>query len=116
MKPVVIESPLAGATEEIRERHRRYLDACILDCIRRGETPYASHKMLPGALDDLKPDEREIGIGAGFEMAEHLWTGCGAPRAVYLDCGVGNGMKRGLDEAARIGQRVEFRNVPGWEG
>jgi hypothetical protein len=109
-KPVVIESPLAGDVA----RHLRYLDACILDCIRRGETPYASHKMLPGALNDLSPDEREIGIKAGFVMAEALHM-VGASRAVYRDEGVSDGMRDGMAHAAEIGQRVEHRRVKGWK-
>lgn len=110
LRPVVIESPLAGDVE----RNRRYLDAAILDCVKRGETPYASHRMLVGALDDLKPDEREAGIQVGFAMARALHA-VGAPRVVYLDCGISNGIGRGIAHAIEIGQRVEYREIPGWE-
>lgn len=109
MRPVIIESPLAGNVA----LHMRYLDACILDCVRRNETPYASHKILPGALDDLDPQERETGIQAGFEMAAILHQ-LGAPRVVYTDCGVSGGMLRGIKHAEGLDQLVEWRTVPGW--
>ena len=62
MKLVVIESPYAGDVE----RNLRYLDACIRDCIGRGESPYASHKILTTALDDNDPEQRKLGIAAGL--------------------------------------------------
>jgi hypothetical protein len=108
-RPVVIESPLAGNVE----LHQRYLDACIRDCIERGETPYASHRMLVGPLDDLDAAQRMTGMLAGFHMAEAL-AQLGAPRVVYVDCGVSGGMGLGIQHAERIGQRVERRTVPGW--
>lgn len=64
MKLVVIESPFAGCFP----LNRAYLHEAIRDCLRRGETPYASHKMIPGALDDLDREERRSGIDAGLAM------------------------------------------------
>jgi hypothetical protein len=115
LQAAVIESPLAHPTAAGRRRHARYLDACIADALRRGETPYASHRMLTGALDDLMPDEREAGIAAGFRMAEVLWFGSGAARVFYMDEGMSGGMNRGLKHAIMIGQRIERRTVPGWK-
>jgi hypothetical protein len=62
MKLVIIESPYKGNVP----RNKLYLRACIRDCIMRGESPYASHRMLTDALDDDDPREREIGIKAGL--------------------------------------------------
>ena len=39
MKLVIVESPFAGDTE----RNIRYARACLADCLRRGEAPFASH-------------------------------------------------------------------------
>lgn len=50
MHLIVIESPFRGATPADQARNERYLEACIADCLRRGESPYASHKMLTQAL------------------------------------------------------------------
>ena len=83
MKLVVIESPYAGEVE----RNMLYLDACIRDCLLRGESPYASHKMLTTALDDNDPEHRELGIAAGLE-----WRRRADDRIFYLDHGSSRGM------------------------
>lgn len=62
VKLVIIESPYKGNVS----LNERYLRACIRDCINRGESPYASHRMLTDALDDTDPVERAIGIKAGL--------------------------------------------------
>ena len=60
MRRVILESPYAGNVE----LNERYARACMADCLRRGEAPYASHLLYtqPGVLDDLVPEQREIGI------------------------------------------------------
>jgi len=83
MKPIVIESPYAGDVE----RHLIYLGFCMLDCLRRGETPYSSHGLLTRILDDNKPEERALGIQAGIDMAEFI-----GKAAFYLDLGFTPGM------------------------
>ena len=66
MRLVIIESPYKGNDWKDLERNNRYLQACIRDCINRGESPYASHQMLTDALDDTNPIERAVGIKAGL--------------------------------------------------
>lgn len=88
MTPVVIESPFAG----FRALHRAYLQAAIRDCLRRGETPYASHQMLTAALMDEVPEQRELGLAAGLAMRDHL-VGAGAAVAFYVDLGWSPGME-----------------------
>ena len=105
MKPVIIESPYAGDVE----RNRAYLNAAILDCVRRGETPYASHKMLVDSLDDLVEEERTAGIHAGFAMAEAL--GATTARVFYIDHGMSGGMRYGLEHAEKMGQPVTYRTI-----
>ena len=80
---VTIESPYAGDVD----RNNTYLNLCILDCLLRGETPYASHRMLPGALDDNVPEERKLGISAGLAMSKIT-----DKRAFYADLGYSTGM------------------------
>lgn len=127
MKPVVIESPYAGKADEFpwplraivawwrRQRNIAYLRAAMRDAILRGETPYASHALLtqPGVLRDWIAEERELGIRAGFHLAEAL-ARAGAPRAFYRDRGTSLGMRFGEKHAAEIGQPVEERSIPGW--
>jgi hypothetical protein len=92
-----------GRNERLRgrERHRnqRYLAACLADCIRRGETPYASHGLLtlPGVLDDTKPEERAKGIAAGFAMREAMHAS-----VFYGDLGWSNGMRAGKEHAEKL--------------
>ncbi len=102
MKLVILESPFQGGTPE----NLIYLRGCILDCVKRGESPYASHRMLPGALDDLAPDERELGITAGF-----AWHRKADLMVVYIDRGVTSGMDRGIANGARMGLSVEYRKL-----
>ena len=80
MRTVAIESPYAGDVA----RNVRYAKACVRDCLRRGEAPYASHLFFTqeGLLDDNVPKERKLGIAAGFAIAEK----CDA-RVVYDDLG-----------------------------
>ena len=108
MRRVILESPFAGDLE----LHDRYLSAAIGDCLRRGETPYASHALLtrPGVLDDATPTEREFGILAGFE-----WRDAADATVVYVDLGISAGMRRGIADATHKRQSIEYRQLPGWE-
>ncbi len=107
MRRVVIESPYAGDVGY----NLRYLRACMADCLRRDEAPYASHGLYtqPGVLDDGKPIERELGIVAGF-----AWRDVADLTVVYTDLGVTKGMQCGVDDATRKGRPVEFRTLEGW--
>jgi len=112
-KRVIIESPFGAPDKAGVEENRAYLRACIRDCILRGESPYASHGLLPGALDDRNPEERALGIEAGF-----AWRGVAAATVVYLDRGVSVGMKQGLERPVQdttIGT-IEFRALGGPDG
>ncbi len=103
MKKVVIESPLSGDFA----RNIRYARLCGLDCIRRGEAPYASHLLMTQFLDDALPEERKVGMEAGF-----AWGAVGELVAVYQDLGLSGGMKMGIDNAQNRGQEIEYRNLP----
>lgn len=103
MKRVVIESPLAGDFV----RNLRYARLCSLDCIRRKEAPYASHLLLTQFLDDAIPEERKVGMEAGF-----AWAAVGSLVAVYEDLGISIGMQMGIDNAVRRGQLIEYRRLP----
>lgn len=103
-KLVVIESPLKGDYVKNRE----YAKKCMLDSLRRGEAPYASHLLFdqPGLLDDTNPDERELGMLAGF-----AWGEAASLRVFYIDLGMSDGMKRGAEEATKLGQEVQYRLI-----
>jgi hypothetical protein len=102
MRLVVIESPYAGDVDE----NLRYLRACMADCLRRGEAPFASHALYtqPGVLDDTKPEERELGIRAGFE-----WGRDADAVVVYADRGVSKGMMNAISHYQERGLPIEVR-------
>jgi hypothetical protein len=114
VKLVVVESPYAHAKDDTQQFVRviLYLRACLRDCLFRGEAPFASHAIYaqPGVLDDHIPEQRELGIEAGF-----AWGVKAELRAVYTDMGISPGMLSGIDEARKIGQEVEYRTVPDWK-
>jgi hypothetical protein len=106
MKLVVIESPYAGDVEA----NLAYAKRAVLDCLKRGESPYASRLFFtqPHILDDLKPEERKLGIDAGF-----AWGARADAVAVYVDRGISRGMEQGVARALAAGQPIEFRTLEG---
>lgn len=107
MVRVVVESPFAGSSPEDREINITYLRSCLHDCIvHRTESPYASHALLtqPGVLNDDIPDERSLGIQAGFLFREVC-----ARSVFYLDRGWSKGMQAGFEDAANKNRAIEFR-------
>ncbi len=103
---VVIESPLRADTPEKYEFNRKYARACMADCFKRGEAPFASHLLYdqPGILDDTIPEERALGIEAGLE-----WGRTAEVRVFYHDLGVSPGMLLGVEAAKELDQLCEWR-------
>ena len=95
---VIVESPYAGNVE----RNLAYLEACLLDCLKRGESPYASHKMLTTCLDDNDPEQRKLGIEAGL-----AWCRKADDRIFYVDRGWSFGMKAAHDLYIR--EKLSFK-------
>jgi len=102
MKLVVIESPFAGDNEA----NLVYLDRCIRDCLNRGESPYASHKMLTTALNDLIPEQRALGIQAGL-----AWRRRADSRIFYVDLGWSGGMLAACNLYIAEGLSYQIRNL-----
>lgn len=92
MRRVIIESPFGADTPEQLERNLIYAKACGLDSLRRGEAPFASHLFYPQILFDSEPEERELGITAGY-----AWTEVAQDVIFYTDLGWSNGMRRAWD-------------------
>ena len=104
MKLVVLESPYAGDIE----RNTKYAQLCMHDCLQRGEAPFASHLLYtqPNVLDDHIPEERKLGMEAGFAWGERAEV-----TVVYTDYGMSNGMKEGVKRAEAAGRPVEYRKL-----
>lgn len=102
MTQVYLESPYAGDIE----RNVKYAHRCMLDCISRGESPYASHLLLTQVLDDSIPAERALGIECGNAMRDGCQT-----TVAYLDYGVSRGMAYGIEDSVHKGISVEKRFI-----
>lgn len=111
MRLVIVESPYAGDVEH----NTRYLRACLADCLRRGEAPFASHAIYtqPGVIDDGDPEQRKLGIAAGF-----AWREMAEATVVYTDLGVSRRMVEGLKHAQKLvtggDHTIEYRELGGW--
>ena len=106
---VIIESPFKCATKEEAARNLEYAKAALRDSLLRGEAPFASHLLYTLVLDDSKPEERKLGMEAGFKFVHRAdFT------AVYDDLGISRGMHLGIDRAQDACLRIEFRQIPGW--
>jgi len=103
---VVVESPYAGDVFANVE----YARAAVRDCLLRGEAPFASHLLYTqfGVLRDEVPEERELGINAGF--AFRLLA---ARTVVYTDHGVTSGMLAGVSHSVKVGCPVVYRTLVG---
>lgn len=102
MRRVVVESPYAGDVEA----NKKYLHECCLDCLRRGESPYASHGFFVYFLDDNVPEERQAGIEAGL-----VWADVADVVAVYTDRGISSGMSYAIERHKKSGKKIEYRSV-----
>jgi hypothetical protein len=113
MRLVVLESPYAGKNAHEIARNVRYLRACMHDCFKRGDVPFASHGLYtqPGVLRDEDPEERKLGIMGGL-----LWASHAEAAVVYKDLGLTSGMQIGMVRHKKEGRPVEERRLgPDWE-
>jgi hypothetical protein len=103
LRRVIVESPYSSGTvisiPAVIERNVRYLRACLRDCVLSGDTPYASHGLLTqeGVLRDEIPDERSLGIRAGF-----AWRPGTHATLFYTDLGWSGGMIYGRQDAEAL--------------
>lgn len=108
MRLVILESPYAADTPQEIEANILYARICVLDSLRRGEAPIASHLLYtqPGILDDKIAEERQLGIDAGL-----AWRTVATASVVYTDRGISKGMSYGIRKAEEQGNPVEYRSL-----
>lgn len=101
---VVIESPFAGDVA----KNLKFLRACMRECLLRGEAPFASHALYTqeGVLRDEDPEERKLGMEAGFR-----WGEAAQKVIVYDNLGVSGGMEKGIERAKELGLPIEWRKL-----
>ena len=107
MRRVVMESPYAGKTQADIDANVAYARECLLDCLRKGESPLAGHLLHTQVLEEAK--DRRLGIDA------HLaWIYCADMLVVYTDRGISPGMIEAIEEAANgeAHTPIEFRKLP----
>lgn len=104
MRCVTVESPFSGNVEQNIDYARR----CMLDCIKRGEAPFASHLLYTqdGILRDTDARERFRGIEVGLEIARRMDV-----TVVYIDLGISEGMLYGIGNAIKHERPVEYRRL-----
>lgn len=109
MRLVVLESPYAH--ENQIERNVHYAKLGILDCLKRGESPIASHLLYahPEVLNDKKPLERALGMIAG-----RAWYRVANALVFYIDFGMSSGMNTAHQLAINMYPSlvVEMRTLP----
>ncbi len=98
----IIESPLSGDFE----KNIRYARLCMLHCLRRGWTPYASHLLITQVWDDMDADLRERGIKAG-----HAWYPGADQAVVFTDLGRSSGMNAGIEAAQALDVPVRYERL-----
>ena len=106
MQRVILESPYSGEMKF----NEIYGELCMHDClVNHDETPYASHLLYTRkyVLDDTKPDERKLGIEAGFE-----WREATNMTVFYIDVGFTTGMDLGLEHCKEIDKPHAVRRLP----
>ena len=102
MKFVIIESPYSGNVT----RNVNYARTALLDSLKRGEAPFASHLLYTQVLDDLQPSQRDWGMRAGWRV-----MGRADLLALYMDLGLSKGMEYGLTRALALGIPIEERRI-----
>jgi hypothetical protein len=112
MRLVILESPYKGTSAYRfinwlqRKLNIYYARKCLKDSLNRGEAPIASHLLYTQVLDDNSPLEREIGLETGL-----AWRRVAEASVVYIDRGVSNGMRVGINVAADAGVPTEYRRL-----
>jgi len=105
MKRVVVESPYKGNIK----LNEIYGEFCLHDClVNYNESPYASHLLYTRryVLRDHIPEERKLGINAGF-----VWRESADYTVFYIDLGITDGMQLGIDDCDEKGKGYSIRKI-----
>ncbi len=104
MRRVFLESPFAGDVAQNID----YARACVRDSLQRGEAPTVPHLLYTqeGILRDEIPQERQLGIAAGF-----VWRDAAVATVIYIDRGVSRGMVEGVLDSISKNVPIEIRRL-----
>ena len=101
---VIIESPYGSEDPTLLEVNVLYARRALLDSLRRGEHPIASHLLYTQVLNDRIPEERQQGIDAGL-----AWRAVADRAVFYRDLGLSPGMIEARELYEREGRPFEDR-------
>jgi hypothetical protein len=106
LKRVIIESPFAGLIDINKAYGRFAMHDCL---VNHNESPYASHLLYTqeNVLRDELPDERKLGIEAGF-----YWRDVSEKTIFYIDLGITPGMNQGIADCKKKSTPYELRELP----
>lgn len=94
-----------GAARELVQRaeqkHLRYLRALARHALSLELAPFASHALYTQWLDDHDPEERALGIRAGF-----AWAPFAKVVLVGMDLGLSSGMDLGIRLHRQAGREI----------
>jgi len=110
MLRVIVESPYAGKTPHDILINEIYGEFCLHDClVNHNESPFASHLLYTRqhVLRDEIPEERKLGIKAGF-----YWRNVAHKTVFYTDLGMTDGMKQGIEDCTEKKHMYEVRTLP----
>jgi len=114
MKITMIESPFRGRGDSEIMRtadaaaNRAYAYRALHHSLQIGEAPFASHILYPLVLNDNIPEQRTLGMRAGFEFLK-----CMEQYAFYTDRGWSDGMIDALEKAALHKKEIVLRSFEG---
>tara|TARA_R110000824_G_scaffold107133_2_gene253111 strand:+ start:5675 stop:6061 length:387 start_codon:yes stop_codon:yes gene_type:complete len=107
---VIIESPYSSGEHvpswETSYLNIEYAKRCLLDSLKRGESPFASHLLYTQVLDDRDSDQRKMGMTLAL-----AWYEVSDLCAVYTDRGISEGMESGIKHAESLSITVEKRSL-----
>lgn len=106
---LAIESPFRGGDPLAV----KYLHSAMRSFLAAGFIPLASHETYTRALADSDPEERALGIEAGFQLYRALGSSC--RRVFCLALGVSPGMVQGLEDE-RMRQKYTNAQRPWVQG
>jgi len=91
MRRVLILSPYKGDIEA----NVAYAWECVIDSMKRGEAPWASHLFYTEIMNDADPAQRSLGFAC-----EYAWLRVCDLLAVYTDRGLSSGMVKTINSAS----------------
>lgn len=85
---------------------RAYRRRCLANSLESGVAPHTSTWLADDALDDDKPEQRELGMLAG-----EAWLAVCSYVVSYEDYGISAGMEREIRAAEALGKSVYRRMI-----